>query len=503
MKIPFCLDEIKSSWKSNHKDFLFRGDGWLWVVIMILMMLSLFVIYSSTGRLAFQKHNGDTSFFLRKQLVLYVFGYAIILFFTKIPFKYYLKYAYWFLGFSVLLLLYASFSGHAINGAGRWIKLLGFTFQPSELAKITTVMVMARVICLSRESSWYKFNWADMICPLSVIAIIFFDNVSTAGLLFIACYLMLFMGRIKTKMFIKITGVITLFLVLFLSLVMFTPASIRDKMTEVSVLKRIPTFHNRIVNFFDDTPDDDNNFQLQQAKIAVAKGGIRGSGPGNSTQRNFLPHPYSDFIFAIILEEYGLAGCLVIFLTFLVIAVRIGVIVSRCTRVFPALLVMGLGVTIVLQALIHMLVNVGLFPVTGQTLPLVSMGGTSLWLTCMSLGIILRISYEFSPKYEEDLERMFKEEGGEPEEDEKQNPSEDYYSEDTTSGDTDYKGNSSEVTDYGDVSYDDSSHENKYSDDKYSDDDVSSSNMYKNRDVIDDNIPDDIKEMLNRSKDEY
>jgi len=463
MKIPFCLDEVKSSWKNNHKDFLFRGDGWLWVVIMLLMILSLFVIYSSTGRLAFQKHNGDTSFFLRKQLLLYFFGYGIILFFTRVPFKNYLKYAYWFLGVSIILLLYASFSGHLINGAGRWIKLLGFTFQPSELAKITTVMVMARVICLSRESSWYKFNWTDIICPLMVIVIIFFDNVSTSGLLFIACYLMLFMGRIRTRVFVKISGIIFLFLILSFSLVMLTPASIRDKMTEVSVLKRIPTLHNRVVSFFNDSPDDDDNFQLQQAKIAVAKGGIGGSGPGNSTQRNFLPHPYSDFIFAIILEEYGLGGCLFIFLAFLVIAVRIGVIVNNCTRVFPALLVMGLGVMIIMQALIHMAVNVGLFPVTGQTLPLVSMGGTSLWLTCMSLGIILRVSYEFSPKYEEDKNRMRQEEA--------------MQSELILNADNEISENVSSETDSVD-----SSDSDNYGEDPSYEDDVAT-NMHKNRDI--------------------
>lgn len=230
------------------------------------------------------------------------------------------------------------------------------------------------------------------------------DNFSTSLLLGLVCLIMLFVGRIRLKRMAVILGGLFVMVSLVVALA-FTP-----KLGEVW---RFPTIKSRVTAFFS---GGEESFQAQQSKIAVARGGMLGVGPGNSVQRNFLPHPYSDFIFAIIIEEYGLVGGGVILLLFLIILYRIGVIVRRCTRTFPALLVTGLGLMIVLQAFVNMGVCVGLFPVTGQPLPLVSMGGTSLLFTSAAFGMILSVSHTF-PEHGEMIEEPAEEEGIEEDED--------------------------------------------------------------------------------------
>lgn len=226
-----------------------------------------------------------------------------------------------------------------------------------------------------------------------VIFLIFLDNFSTSLLMGLVCLAMLFVGRLRLKLIAMSVGALVATIVVLLVLAFTVP--------KVAEIGRIATVKSRIVNFFNpESVNSDDSYQSDQAKIAVAKGGLVGLGPGNSVQRNFLPHPYSDFIFAIIIEEYGLLGAGVVMLLYLIILYRIGVIVRRCTRTFPAILVTGLGLSIVFQALVNMGVCVGLMPVTGQPLPLMSMGGTSLIFTSAAFGMILSVSHTFSEEGE-------------------------------------------------------------------------------------------------------
>ena len=381
-----------------------KGDRILWYVVIGLMIASVIVVYSSTGRLA----KGNPVFFLAKQVGIISMCFFLIYWLQSVHYKYFLGFAQAVLWLGIILLIVAKFAGTTLNSADRWIRLpwIGLTFQPSEIAKLGVVMYTARILSFGQTER----HCSDEVLPrlfyvVGVLALIFMDNFSTSVLLGAVCLIMLFIGRIRgTRMLTILAGVVgAVALVIALS---FTP--------KVGEVWRLPTIKSRVTAFFS---GEEESYQAKQAKIAVAKGGLFGVGPGNSVQRNFLPHPYSDFIFAIIIEEYGLIGGGVILLLFLIILYRIGVIVRRCTRTFPALLAAGLGIMIVLQALINMGVCVGFFPVTGQPLPLVSMGGTSLLFTSMAFGMILSVANTFTEEGE-------KEEAPEPEEEEANEPAE-------------------------------------------------------------------------------
>lgn len=374
----------------------FKGDKVLWYVIIILMIASVMVVYSSTGRLAYKMHEGNTAYYLMKQLVLMGGCFILILGIQSMHYKWFLTFAKVILGMSFLFLLWAKFAGTNLNDASRWvtIPIIGFTFQPSELAKLAIVMYTARTISFyqsenSCEDAALK-NIVIFVGPL--ILLIFLDNFSTSLLVGLVCMTMLFVGRLRLKLMAAMVGVLVGAVAIMLILAFTVP--------QFEKIGRVATIKGRVTEFFAGEKDADYSYQSDQAKIAVAKGGILGLGPGNSEQRNFLPHPYSDFIFAIIIEEYGLFGGGVIMLLYLIILYRLGVIVRRCTRTFPALLVMGLGLSIVIQAFVNMGVCVGLFPVTGQPLPLVSMGGTSLFFTSAALGMILSVSHTFQEEGE-------------------------------------------------------------------------------------------------------
>lgn len=401
----------------------FKGDKVLWYVIIILMIASVMVVYSSTGRLAYKMHEGNTAYYLMKQLVLMGGCFILILGIQSMHYKWFLTFAKVILGMSFLFLLWAKFAGTNLNDASRWvtIPIIGFTFQPSELAKLAIVMYTARTISFyqnenSCDDAALK-NIVIFVGPL--ILLIFLDNFSTSLLVGLVCMTMLFVGRLRLKLMAATVGVLVGAVAIMLILAFTVP--------QFEKIGRVATIKGRVTEFFAGEKDADYSYQSDQAKIAVAKGGILGLGPGNSEQRNFLPHPYSDFIFAIIIEEYGLFGGGVIMLLYLIILYRLGVIVRRCTRTFPALLVMGLGLSIVIQAFVNMGVCVGLFPVTGQPLPLVSMGGTSLFFTSAALGMILSVSHTFQeggeieePGYENKPER----EGTETNEDEQEGETE-------------------------------------------------------------------------------
>lgn len=399
----FSLRNIRNRLRRN---LVFKGDKVLWYVIIGLMIASVMVVYSSTGRLAYRVKDGNTTFFLMKQLFLMGGCLVLILGLQSIHYKVFLAFSRVVLGMGLIFLLWAKFAGTNLNDADRWITipLIGFTFQPSELAKLGIIMYTARIIafyqtdrCCSDEALKSVLLFVG---PL--ILLIFLDNFSTSLLIGLICLTMLAVGRLRLKLLVASVGVLLGLVGLILVLAFTVP--------QFEKIGRVATIKSRVTEFFaGSSGNEDYSYQSVQAKIAVAKGGLVGVGPGNSEQRNFLPHPYSDFIFAIIIEEYGLIGGGIVMLLYLTVLYRVWVIVKRCTQSFPILLVTGLGLSIVFQAFINMGVCVGLFPVTGQPLPLVSMGGTSLLFTSAAFGMILSVSHTF-PEGGERMEEVPEEE---------------------------------------------------------------------------------------------
>ena len=373
-----------------------KGDRILGIVVIALMLISLLVVYSSTGSLAFRVRGGDTSFYLLKQLFLLVGCYGVILLTQSCHYKYLLSFATFILLASFGFLVLAKVMGATLNDTERWIKIFGISFQPSEFAKLAVIIFCARAIAFEQTEKGCDDNvLLRMLWVVPILFLIFMENFSTSALLGGVCLFMLFVGRLSLKTFSKIIGGLVLLVVLLVAALFIVPEK------QLGKVGRLLTVKSRLEAFFvPSKANKDDSYQSDQAKIAVARGGLFKVAPGTSVQRNFLPHPYSDFIFAIIVEEYGLGGAGVVMLLYLIILYRVGVIVRRCTRMFPAMLVTGLGLCIVLQALINMGVCVGLFPVTGQPLPLVSMGGTSLFFTSAAFGMILSVSHTFSEEGE-------------------------------------------------------------------------------------------------------
>ena len=361
-----------------------KGDRIIWAVIVILFIISLLSVYSSTGSLAYKERSGDTMYYLFRQLKFIMLGLAVIIFVHLIPYKMYSRIATMMLYIAVPLLLFTLFRGEARNDATRWLMIpgTGQTFQPSELAKVALIMYMAKVLSVNQNNiSDFKGVFLKLIVAVSLVCILILPaNFSTAAIVFATAFIMMFIGRVPLKylmMFVAI-GVAGLAIFLLLS----------SAMSEES---RITTWKSRIEAFMTGEGD---NYQADQAKVAVVRGGLLPNGPGSSTQRIMLPHPYSDFIFAIIIEEYGsLVGGLLLIVLYLWLLFRTGLLVRRSKSTFAAFLAFGLSLGLVFQAFVNMGVSVGLLPVTGQTLPLVSMGGTSILFTSLALGMILSISW--------------------------------------------------------------------------------------------------------------
>ncbi len=363
-----------------------KGDKVIWGVIIGLTIFSLLAVYSSTGSLSYRRHGGSMIYFLFKQSFFLGIGLVSIYAIHLIPYKYFLKLSQILLFISVPLLLFTLVMGTSLNSAARWLTVpgLGITIQTSDFAKLALVMYIARVLSLKQENiSSFKEAFLPIIIPVVIICgLILPANLSTALMVGVVSIILMFIGRIPIKYIMLVVGVGAAFLVIF---VLIAPYLNLDG--------RMGTWKSRIENFAGGGSDDDN-FQAEQSKIAIATGGILGKGPGNSVQRNFLPHPYSDFIYAIIVEEYGMIGGILVLALYLYLLFRAGTIVRKCDRTFPAFLTIGLSVMLVFQAMINMAVAVNLFPVTGQTLPLVSMGGSSLLFSSAAFGIILSVSRE-------------------------------------------------------------------------------------------------------------
>ncbi len=362
----------------------FKGDGVIWAVIILLSIYSMLAVYSATDSLAYRYQGGNTFYYFVKHGSILFLGLVIIYITHHIPYKIYSRLSQLLLLISIPMLLITLFMGANLNEASRWISLpfIGLTIQTSDLAKLALIMYLARVLSLKQGNIHdLKGAFLPLIIPILLVCMLILPaNFSTAAILMATSLILLFIGRVKFLHLISFMGLGLILVGFFIgmSLLLGSPG-------------RIETWKNRLENF--SNPESDGNYQAEQSKIAVATGGVIGKGPGKSTQRNFLPHPYSDFIFAIIIEEYGiLFGAIPLLLLYMYLLYRAGVIISKCKKTFPAFLTIGLTLLIVFQALINMAVTVNLFPVTGQTLPWVSMGGSSILFTGTAFGIILSVS---------------------------------------------------------------------------------------------------------------
>ncbi|MEP6748053.1 MAG: FtsW/RodA/SpoVE family cell cycle protein [Bacteroidota bacterium] len=378
-----------------------RGDKVIWAAVVVLALVSLLVVYSSTGTLAYRLSKSNESY-LFKQIVFIAIGIMIIYFLHKVNYNLYSQIARLLFLVSIPLLVYTLFFGVRLNEGSRWIRLpiIQMTVQTSDLAKLALFMYLSRLLSKKQDNiKDFKKGFLPVIIPVGLICILIAPaNLSTALLIGATSMLIMFIGRVNTKHILLVVGV-----ALIPVMVLISMAVVHHKQNNGEIIKpethsklfaRVGTWVNRVENFMYGGADADNddNYQVNQAKIAIAKGGWMGVGPGNSEQRNFLPHPYSDFIFAIIIEEYGLLGGVFITFIYLVFLYRCIRIFKRCPYAFGAFLALALSFTLVIQALANMAVAVNLFPVTGVTLPLISMGGSSFIFTCIAIGIILSVA---------------------------------------------------------------------------------------------------------------
>jgi len=373
-----------------------KGDKVIWVVVIILSIFSILAVYSSTGTLAYKYQSGNTEYYLFKHFTILIFGFILMYVAHLIKYTYFSRISQIALFITVPLLVFTLFSGTTYNEASRWltIPVINLTFQTSDLAKFVLIIYVARLLAKKQdEIKDFKLAFLPIMSPVLIIcALIFPANFSTAAVLFFTCIVLMFIGRINLKYIAYLIGIGIVSLLLMFMLANVYP----------NLLPRLDTWIARVENFND--KESEGNYQVEQAKIAIATGGTFGKMPGNSKQRNFLPHPYSDFIYAIIIEEYGLFGGIVIVLLYLILFFRGVKIVSKCPGSFAAFLTIGLSFSLVFQALINMAVAVNLLPVTGQPLPLISMGGTSIWFTSLAIGIILSVSKETEKEEEQKQE---------------------------------------------------------------------------------------------------
>ncbi len=360
-----------------------RGDRVIWTIVILLSVISTLAVYSATGTIGFKEGVG-TQYYMMKHLVLTVLGLFTIYMCYILHYMQYSKAAPYLVLVTIPLLVLTLAMGPEINDARRWIKipLINITFQTSELAKLALVTYVARAIS-SKQDYIKDFDSAflPIIVPILIICgLIAPADLSTAVLLFVVCMLLMFIGRVDLKY---------IWLLFFCGIVVFACLiTAAELFPEIDII-RDTTWRQRIDEFVN---NPDGGYQIMQSKIAIAEGDFFGLGPGNSVQRNFLPHPYSDFIYAIICEEYGLFGGLVILVLYVLLFVRCVKIVTKSQKSFGALLALGMGLMITLQALANMAVSVHLVPVTGLTLPLMSMGGTSMLFTSVMAGMILSVS---------------------------------------------------------------------------------------------------------------
>jgi len=398
------LINIKELFKPNISNNLVnktKGDRVIWGIVVILTLISLLVVYSSTGSLAY-KYSKSTESYLFKQFGFIILGVLLIYFAHRVNYTIYARVAKILFLISIPLLIYTLFFGVQLNAGSRWIKLpvINMTFQTSDMAKLALFMYLS--LQLSRKQNVikdFKKGFLPIIIPVVIICVLIAPaNLSTALLIAGTSFMLMFIGRVNTKHILLSMG-IAMIPVLFLLLLAVTSwdktAHKQKDLPAIFSAGRIPTWVGRIQTFMyskKEDEGDEKSYQINQAKIAIANGSWFGKGPGNSEARNFLPHSYSDFIYAIIIEEYGLFGAAFMIFIYLLFLYRCIRLYRKCPFAFGAFLALALSFTLVIQAIANMGVAVNAFPNTGVTLPLVSMGGSSFLFTCLSIGIILSVA---------------------------------------------------------------------------------------------------------------
>ncbi|MDR1866098.1 MAG: FtsW/RodA/SpoVE family cell cycle protein [Bacteroidales bacterium] len=372
----------------------FKGDLNIWAIIIGLSVFSLLAVYSSTGTLAYRFSGGNTATYIFRHGMFLSIGLLATFILHKFPYKYYARLSQIFIWIIPLLLAITLFMGVDENDATRRLSIFGMTFQTSDAAKLVLIMFLAQWLAIKQDRILdFKKTLFPVFCIIGVVCVLILPaNFSTAMLLFCTSVVLLFVGRTSVK---QLT-VLCLIALVMGSLLVGGLYGLHKVGVRNVITQRAVTWVNRVERFAEGQSDNDfsGNYQATHAKIAVGTSGFLGKGPGNSVQRNFLPHPYSDFIFAVIIEEYGIAGAAIVLFLYLNLLYRTVLIVRKCEKTFPAFLAIGLAFSVVFQAMINMSVAVGLIPVTGQPLPFISMGGTSMLFTGVNFGIILSISRE-------------------------------------------------------------------------------------------------------------
>jgi cell division protein FtsW len=397
--------ELRNSFTTDRLLQKTRGDKVIWALVVVLTLVSLLAVYSATGSLAYKFYKGNTEVYLFKQVAFILGGLLVIYFAHLVNYTFYSKAARVVYLLSIPLLIYTLFFGVTMNEGSRWIRLplINMTVQTSDLAKLALFMYLARLLSKRQEMiKDFRQGYLMLIWPVAVTCLLIAPaNLSTALLLGASCLLLLFIGRANTKHLFLTIGLAMIPILMLIGAAVYQhqqeePEEIVAtpiKKEEGALTRRVDTWVNRVESFIYGSDDVNTDaYQVNQAKIAVSKGGLLGVGPGNSTTRDFLPQAYNDFIYAIIIEEYGLVGGAFMVFIYLVFLYRCIRIFKRCPFAFGAFLALGLSFTLVIQALANMAVTVNLFPVTGVTLPLVSMGGSSFIFTCLAIGIILSVA---------------------------------------------------------------------------------------------------------------
>ena len=402
---------------------IFKGDKGIWMVFFFLCMISIVEVFSASSGLTYKSQNyvGPIAYHTFTIIV----GVVVALGTLNIPCRYFKLLTPFLMFISLITLLWVLLAGTKVGDAGRWINLFGFTFQPSEIAKGTIVLAVAQILAaMQRENGADKkaFKWILWI-TIPACILIGLENLSTAAMLFAVVFLMMFVGLVPVKQLGKLAGVIIFMAVFAVSMVMLVGTEIKDdpessKLTKTEqidqpkkkssvekLFHRADTWKSRILKFGKPKPtpqeyDLDKDAQVAHANIAIVSSNIVGKGPGQSTERDFLSQAFSDFIFAIVIEELGLVGAMFVVFLYIILLYRCARIASRCENNVPAFLAMGLGLLLVIQATFNMMVAVGLAPVTGQPLPLISKGGTSTIINCAYIGAILSVSRTAKAKRE-------------------------------------------------------------------------------------------------------
>ena len=368
-----------------------EGDKVLWVLISLLALFSFFPIFSASSNLSYVIGTGTPWQYLLKHTFILITGFLLVLSIHKIPFYYFKGISILLLPIVILMLIYTISQGNTVDGvnASRWIKipLIGISFQTSSLASLVLMIYIAYYLDKTKEE---KINFRKSLLPLwtpifLVFILVFPTNLSTALIFLFTVYLILIYGCYPIKYLLNLFLISSFLFTIFILLAIQYPEKAPD---------RLGTWINRVENYYNPSLSKDGNYQIERAKIAIASGGITGLGVGKSIMKNFLPQSSSDFIYAIIVEEYGLIGGIMVIIIYLLILFRITVILHHTSSVYGKLLIIGAGLPVIIQAFINIGVALNIFPVTGQTLPLLSSGGSAAWVTCIAFGIILSVSEE-------------------------------------------------------------------------------------------------------------